>query len=67
MAASSKPDRASDSPAHVSQNAPASKSASTNVWGLLERVPGFNERVAKGRAQLKAGQKVEFEPDDQPR
>lgn len=58
-------DRTADG--RVSQIAPASKSASANVWGLLERVPGFSNRVAKGRAQLKAGQRVEFEPDDSSR
>ncbi len=51
----------------VSPTAPASKSASANVWGLLERVPGFNQRVKEGRRQLKAGERVEFEPDDHTR
>lgn len=53
-------------PARVSPTAPASKSASANVWGILERVPGFSDRVEQGKAQLAAGERVEFEPRDRP-
>ena len=63
----SKPAVARTAEGRVSPTAPASKSASANVWGLLERVPGFNERVARGRQQLKAGERIEFEPDDHSR
>jgi hypothetical protein len=33
---------------------------------MLERTPGVNERVERGKAQLAKGRKVEFEPDDRP-
>jgi hypothetical protein len=64
MTAHRKAARASDSPAHVSQNAPVSKSASANVWRLLEQQPGFNERVRRGKAQLDAGKRIPFTDDD---
>ncbi|MEK6720527.1 MAG: hypothetical protein AABZ33_07620 [Chloroflexota bacterium] len=64
MTARTKPSRASNSPSRVSQTAPASKSASSNVWAMLERSPDFNARVDRGKAQLDAGERVEFEPDD---
>ena len=62
-----KPATAETAEGRVSPTAPASKSASANVWGILEHVPGFNERVATGRQQLKAGERIEFEPDDRSR
>ena len=32
-----------------------------NVWSILARVPGFNQRVARGKAQLATGDRVEFD------
>jgi len=51
----------------VSPTAPESTSVSANIWGILERVPGFNARIQRGKAQLAAGKRVEFEPRDRPR
>ncbi len=48
----------------VSPTAPESKSASSNVWRALERIPGFNQRLTRGRKELDAGKRVEFEPDN---
>jgi len=31
-------------------------------WEGLERHPGFSERVERGKAQLAAGERVEFDP-----
>jgi hypothetical protein len=53
------PDAAAVS-ARVSPTAPASKSASANVWAMLERLPGFAKRMATGRRQLAAGKSVPF-------
>ncbi len=45
--------------ARPSQNAPASQSASTNVWRLLEGSPGFNEGMTQAQEQADRG---EFTP-----
>lgn len=40
----------------TSQTAPESKSLSANIWRFLENdVPGFNEAMEQGTAQIKAG------------
>ncbi len=51
----------------VSPTATESKSASANVWGILERQPDFSDRIERGKAQLAAGKRVEFEPRDRTR
>jgi len=61
-----KPESGRATSGRVSPTAPESKSASSNVWRALERVPGFNERLNRGRKELDAGKRVEFEPDDRP-
>lgn len=48
----------------VSPTAPESKSSSANVWAMLEKMPGFNERVRRGKAQLDRGERVPFTDDD---
>jgi len=48
----------------VSPTAPESKSASANVWNAMERIPGFNERVRRGKAQLDRGERIPFTDDD---
>lgn len=48
----------------VSPTAPESKSASANVWGILERMPDFNERVRRGKAQLDRGERAPFADDE---
>ena len=48
----------------VSPTAPESKSASANVWGMLERMPGFSERVKRGKAQLDKGERIPFADDE---
>ena len=48
------------STARVSPAAPESRSVSVNVWRMLERQPGFNERLERGAAQLAAGDAVPF-------
>lgn len=63
--AGGKPD--TGDPGRVSPTAPESKSVSANIWGILERVPGFSDRIDRGKAQLAAGERVEFEPRDKPR
>ena len=51
---------AASAAARVSPTAPESKSASVNVWHMLEGQPGFNERMERGKAQLAAGDSVPF-------
>ena len=44
----------------VSPTAPESKSASVNVWRMLESQPEFDERLERGKAQLASGDAVLF-------
>lgn len=44
----------------VSPTAPVERSASANVWRLLENQPGFNERVERGNRQLAEGRSTPF-------
>ncbi len=60
-----RPPQASDSLARVSPTAPESKSASANVWRLLESLPGFHARLERGKRQLDEGKRVRFEDRDQ--
>lgn len=37
-----------------------------NVWAALERQPGFNEELERGKAELNAGKRVEFRAEGGP-
>ncbi len=51
----------------VSPTAPEAKSVSAAIWRHLESIPGMNERLERGKAQLAAGQRVRFEDTDETR
>lgn len=60
MSSTKKPDARAGSTGRVSPTAPESRSASANVWRMLESQPDFNERLERGKAQLAAGDAVPF-------
>ena len=60
MGTAKRPAARPGSASRVSPTAPESKSASVNVWRMLESLPGFNERLERGKAQLAAGESVPF-------
>ena len=60
MSSTKKPAARPGSAGRVSPTAPESKSASVNVWRMLESQPGFNERLERGKAQLAGGESVPF-------
>jgi hypothetical protein len=37
---------------------------SRSVWQELAEIPGFDERLDRGSAQLAAGRRVEFSPEE---
>lgn len=55
-----KPADAAAESARVSPMAPDTKSASTNVWRLLETMPDFNEGMDRARSDFESGRVAPF-------